>query len=60
MDLFDTLAFVEILVRTTFLGILSLTVPRIYGSSQNACTVFTHFQEAMRGGKGEEKEERGV
>jgi hypothetical protein len=27
MDLFDTLTFVEILVRTTFLGTLSLTVP---------------------------------
>jgi hypothetical protein len=27
MDLFDTLIFAEILVRTTFLGTLSLNVP---------------------------------
>jgi hypothetical protein len=27
MDLFDTLTFAEIQVRTTFLGTLSLTVP---------------------------------
>jgi hypothetical protein len=27
MDLFDTLKFAKILVRTTFLGTLSLTVP---------------------------------
>jgi hypothetical protein len=28
VDLFDTLTFVEILVQTTFLGTLSLTVPK--------------------------------
>jgi hypothetical protein len=28
MDLFDTLTFVEIQVRTTFLGTLSLIVPQ--------------------------------
>jgi hypothetical protein len=37
MDLFDTLTFAKILVRTTFLGTLSLTVPlQIYMKFENS------------------------
>jgi hypothetical protein len=37
MDLFDTLTWAEILVKTTFLGTPTLTVPNVFQETKSLC-----------------------
>jgi hypothetical protein len=47
MDLFDTLTFVGILGRTTFLGTLSLTVPIGLGKKTSQGKKLSWWEEKM-------------
>jgi hypothetical protein len=54
MDLFDTLTWIEILVKTTFLGTPTLTVP-VSNPTRQEMEASTSCMMVHQGGQGESK-----